>query len=105
MVDGEAQQFLLHALHERGEIAPGAVDDPVCHRLPGDVHPVTPEFLLDPVERCGIHIFYIQDGGKEGRGHDAVREDIFRTVPTQEFILVVTACPDIDLYGMDFDRP
>ena len=103
--DGKTQEFLFHPLYKRCEIAVSTLDDPVRHGLSGNVYAIPLEFLLYTVECRRIHILHIQNGSKQGRGHNAVAQQVFRAVPSHKFILMVAICPDIHLNGMDFHCP
>ena len=78
--DGKTQEFLFHPLYKRCEIAVSTLDDPVRHGLSGNVYAIPLEFLLYTVECRRIHILHIQNGSKQGRGHNAVAQQVFRAV-------------------------
>lgn len=62
--------------HKRCEIFLSTPDNPVRHSLSGDIYTIALKLLLDSVQCRGIHIFNIQNGGKQGRSNDASPEKI-----------------------------
>ena len=78
--DMQAQKFLFRPLHKRRKILVCAFDDPVRHGLSRYWYPVSFEFLFYTMECRRIHIFYVQNGCGQGRGHDTVSEQLPRPV-------------------------
>ena len=78
----QGQQLLLHAFHKRCKIFLSTPDDPVRHGLSGDIYTIALKLLLDSVQCRGVHIFYIQNGCKQGRSNDASTQKILGAFST-----------------------
>lgn len=73
------RQILLHAFHKRYKIFLSTPDNPVRHGLSGDIYTIALKLLLDSVQCRGVHIFYIQNGCKQGRSNDASTQKVLGT--------------------------